>query len=84
MNGGTTPSISASGASNGIVWATESGGKTGVLRAYDANDLARELYNSTQAGARDQFEGRSAPPLIVNGKVYLGTPGGVIVFGLLH
>jgi len=82
--GGTTPSISANGASNGIVWASESSGKNGVLRAYDADDLARELYNSTQAGARDQFEGRSAAPLIANGKVYLGTPSGVIVFALLN
>jgi len=81
---GTTPSISANGTSNGIVWATESNGKTGILHAYDANDLARELYNSTQAGARDQFEGKSASPLIANGKVYVATPGGVIVFGLLN
>ena len=81
---GTTPSISANGTSNGIVWATESNGKTGILHAYDANDLARELYNSTQAGARDQFDGKSASPLIANGKVYVATPGGVIVFGLLN
>ena len=81
---GTTPSISANGTSNGIVWATESNGGNGVLRAYDAGDLARELYNSTRAGSRDQFEAGSAAPLIANGKVYLGTPSGVIVFGLLN
>jgi hypothetical protein len=83
-NPGATPSISANGTSNGIVWATSSNGKTGILHAYDANDLARELYDSTRAGARDQFEGKSATPMIANGRVYVATPGGVIVFGLLN
>jgi hypothetical protein len=81
---GTTPSISANGSSNAIVWATESNGKTGILHAYDANDVARELYSSTQAGARDQFEGKTVTPLIANGRVYVATSGGVIVFGLLN
>jgi hypothetical protein len=50
---GTTPSISA----NGIVWAVENG-NTAVLHAYDATNLASELYNSNQAAnSRDQFAG---------------------------
>jgi hypothetical protein len=40
---GATPSISASGATNGIVWAAENG-TTGGLHAFDAGDLGRELY----------------------------------------
>ena len=80
---GTTPSISANGASNGIVWAVENG-NTGVLHAYDATNLATELYNSNQAGNRDQFsDNKFITPMIANGKVYLGTPSSVAVFGLL-
>ena len=45
---GTTPSISANGSSNGIVWAVENK-NGGVLHAYDATNLATELYNSNQA-----------------------------------
>ncbi len=51
---GATPSISASGTSNAIVWAAENASPA-VLHAYDASNL-HELYNSNQAsGGRDQF-----------------------------
>ncbi|HEX4002143.1 MAG TPA: immunoglobulin domain-containing protein [Candidatus Acidoferrales bacterium] len=84
---GTTPSVSANSTSNGIVWAIQNGG-TGVLHAYNAANLATELYNSNQAANnRDQFSTNSnckfVTPMIANGKVYVGTPGAVIVFGLL-
>ena len=81
---GSTPSISANGTSNGIVWAVQSGG-TAVLHAYDAGNLATELYNSNQAaGGRDSFAGNKfITPMIANGKVFVGTPTGVIVFGEL-
>jgi hypothetical protein len=80
---GTTPSISANGSSNGIVWALQNG-STGILHAYDATNLANELYNSTQAGERDQFSfNKFITPMIANGKVYVGTPNSVAVFGLL-
>ena len=83
---GTTPSVSANGSSNGIVWAIEHSDPNDVLHAYDARNLANELYNSTQAGnQRDQFGSAShfGTPLIVNGKVYVGTTSGVTAFGLL-
>jgi outer membrane protein assembly factor BamB len=83
---GATPSISANGTSNAILWAAENGG-TSVLHAYDATDLSHELYNSDQAaGGRDQFgEGNKfITPMITNGKVYVGTTNGVGVFGLLR
>jgi hypothetical protein len=81
---GTTPSISADGTENGIVWAVEAA-TPGVLHAYDAANLANELYNSNQAsGGRDQFvENKFITPMIANGKVYIGTPDSVAVFGLL-
>ncbi|WP_075645324.1 PQQ-binding-like beta-propeller repeat protein [Caballeronia mineralivorans] len=81
---GATPSISANGASNGIVWAAENG-NIAVLHAYDATNLAKELYNSSQAGSRDQFGpgNKFITPMIANGKVYVGTSTGVAVFGLL-
>ena len=84
---GTTPSVSANGASNGIVWAIEHSDPNDVLHAYDATNLANELYNSSQAGnQRDQFGTAShfGTPLIVNGKVYVGTATNVTAFGLLH
>lgn len=83
---GTTPSISSNGVSDGIVWAVEArGSEAGVLHAYDASDLANELYNSNQAGARDNFsDNKYITPMIADGKVFVGTATGVIVFGLLQ
>ena len=85
---GTTPSVSSSGTANGIVWAIQNGSSTGVLHAYDATNLASELYNSNMAaGSRDSFatstNDKFVTPLIANGKVYVGTPNAVVVFGLL-
>jgi hypothetical protein len=82
---GTTPSVSANGTSNGIVWAIENTNPA-VLHAYDATNLAHELYNSNQAGSRDQFGpgNKFITPVIVNGKVFVGTQTGVAMFGLLH
>jgi hypothetical protein len=81
---GTTPSISAHGTAEGIVWTLDHRSPA-VLHAYDAMNLNRELYNSSQAGTRDQFGDIShfGTPTIVNGKVYVGTTNGVAVFGLL-
>jgi hypothetical protein len=80
---GTTPSVSANGTTDGIVWAIENGGA--VLYAYDATDLTKELYDSNQAAnSRDHFSGNKfITPVVVNGKVYVGTPTSVAVFGLL-
>jgi hypothetical protein len=83
---GATPSISANGTSNAILWASENA-SSAVLHAYDATNLSHELYNSNQAsGGRDQFGAgnKFITPMITNGKVYVGTANGVGVFGLLQ
>jgi hypothetical protein len=82
---GTTPGISASGNSNGIVWATENSSPD-VLHAYAATNLADEYYNSSQAaGGRDNFGSgnKFITPTIASARVYVGTPTGVGVLGLL-
>ena len=82
---GTTPSISANGTSNGIVWAIEHSSPD-VLHAFAADDLSKELYNTNQApNSRDHFGNAShfPTPMIVNGKVFVGTTNGLAVFGQL-
>ncbi len=82
---GTSPSISANQASNGIVWAIEHG-SPGVLHAYDATNLSHELYNSNQAASgRDHFGygNKFTTPTIANGHVFVGTSNAVGVFGIL-
>ena len=83
---GASPSVSANGTSGGIVWAVESTkSQPAVLHAYDAENVATELYNSNQAAAgRDHFGNgnKFITPTIANGKVYVGTPKSVAVFGL--
>jgi hypothetical protein len=81
---GATPTISSNGNQNGILWALENVNPA-VLHAYNAITL-QELYNSNQAsGGRDQFGAgnKFVTPTVANGKVYVGSPTGVGVFGLL-
>jgi hypothetical protein len=83
---GTAPSVSANGSANGIVWAHENTSPA-VLHAYDAANLAHELYNSSQAAAnRDQFGAgnKYITPTVADGKVFVGTANAVAIFGLLH
>jgi outer membrane protein assembly factor BamB len=83
---GTAPSVSANGSANGIVWAHENSSPA-VLHAYDAANLATEIYNSNQAaGGRDQFGpgNKFITPTVADGKVFVGATAGVAVFGLLH
>jgi hypothetical protein len=90
---GATPSISANGTSNGILWAQErsdvlsavSNIKPSILYAFDATNVATMFYNSSQAGARDQAGSATKfeVPTIANGKVYLATLFELDVYGLL-
>jgi hypothetical protein len=83
---GTAPSVSANVTANAIVWAHENTAPA-VLHAYDAGNLAHELYNSNMAAsARDQFGAgnKYITPTVADGKVFVGTTNAVAVFGLLH
>ena len=89
---GASPVVSADGSSQGIVWTVEDAGSandldnngtTAILHAYDATNLANELYNSGQASS--DFAGtpvKFAIPVVANGKVYVGTQSSVAVYGL--
>jgi hypothetical protein len=82
---GSAPSVSANGTGNAIVWAHENANPA-VLHAYDAGNLAHELYNSNQAANnRDHFGAgnKYITPTVADGKVFVGTTSGVAVFGLL-
>jgi hypothetical protein len=84
---GASPAISSNGYSNAIVWAVVNNtSSAAVLHAYNPANLAVEYYNSTQAaGNRDAFGNgnRFVTPVIAYGRVFVGTPSGVAVFGLL-
>jgi len=92
-------SLSANGNTNGIVWANavlsgnaNHGSVPGVLRAYDANNVATELWNNQQNASRDSCSNfaKNGYATIANGKVYLGSfgtanagSGQLCVYGLL-
>jgi hypothetical protein len=90
---GATPSISSNGANDAIVWAVDRidsldlqpGDTAAVLYAYNANNVATMLYNSNQAGGRDQLgcANKFQTPTIANGRVYVGTQTQLDVFGIL-
>jgi sugar lactone lactonase YvrE len=94
---GATPSISANGSTDGIVWAIERpealgvqpGTAAAVLYAYDATNVTSMLYSSVEALSegvprdRGGCANKFAVPTIANGRVYVGTENELDVFGLL-
>jgi uncharacterized protein (TIGR03437 family) len=79
---GCVPSISANGASNGVVWTLDA---TPALRAYDASRITVELYDSNQNSTRDALPSyvKFTAPAIANGKVYVPSQNALLVYGLL-
>jgi len=83
-NPGATPAVSANGNKNGIAWLLETkawndfGDRPAVLHAFDASNIAHEIYNSVAGPAM-----RFTVPTIANGRVYIGAKGEVDVYGLL-
>jgi len=85
---GAVPTVSANDTRDGIVWVVETKGwrspdKPSVLYAYDANHVARELYNSKSPRDAAGKTLRFAIPTVMNGRVYIGSKGQVDVYGLL-
>ena len=83
-----SPSISANGTSNGIVWGVQRSGQNNsvtLLFACNATNISTDLYTSTNSGTRDALTNgiKFAVPTIANGKVYVGGQSNVAVFGLL-
>ena len=77
------PVITSNGTSDGIVWVLQ--WDHSVLRAYNYNNLATQLYGTNQVPARDTMDGRTAKsaPMVANGRVYVATETNVDVYGLL-
>src|SRR5580704_17418281 len=90
-----SPTISANGNTNGILWgldnsafgSTCSGGSNcQVLYGYDATNLANMLYNSSQAANNRDVPGgavKFATPIVANGKVYVGSQLKVSAYGAI-
>ena len=79
--------VSANDNTNGILWAIQNNDVTtsGVLFAYDATNLANELYASNQAGGRDtlDYAVKFTIPLVANGRVFVVGQSQLIGYGLL-
>src|SRR5579859_124619 len=90
---GSTPSISANGNTNGILWAiarqdllsAKPGAKPAVLYAFDATNVGHMLYSTAQNSTRDKPGAgvKFVVPTIANGKVYVSTQTELDVYGLL-
>ena len=86
-NRGGAFAASANGNANAILWAIQNNGAgvSGVLFAYDATNLADELYDSNEAGSRDtlDFAAKFTIPLVANGKVFVASQSHLTAYGLL-
>jgi PKD repeat protein len=83
--GGLSLSANGNTPGSGILWGTEAG-SGGTLHAYDATNVAHELWNSQQMASRDALGSytKFCAPTIANGKVYVPTTSSnLVVYGLL-
>jgi autotransporter-associated beta strand protein len=80
---GSTPSLSADGVNNGILWTLQNSSGTAILHALNATNVTSEIYNSGTAGKNPGGIVKFSSPTVANGKVYVGTTNGnVVVYGL--
>jgi hypothetical protein len=86
---GAPSSLSSNGSSDGILWEIEAtnaqNGASAILHAYDATNLASELYKSSTTGGRDTAGPavKFSVPTVADGHVYVGTQTELDVYGLL-
>jgi hypothetical protein len=95
LNHGASPSISANGTSNGILWDIDdsgypsgggSGGTPAILHAHNASNVGQELYNSSQAPNGRDTAGHACKfsvPTVTDGKVFVPTCTELDIYGLL-
>lgn len=104
MPGGMlTLSANGSTAGSAVLWASvpisgdaNMGTVPGILRAFDASNVQKELWNSEQNSGRDHLGmfAKFCPPVVANGKIYMATfaepasgkpapPNKLVVYGLL-
>jgi hypothetical protein len=79
------PVVSSNGTrkGTGIVWLID---LKGILRAYDADNLAHELYASNQNADRDQLGEaiKFSVPTVVHGEMFVGTTDSLVIYGMLQ
>jgi hypothetical protein len=82
---GVSPSLSSNNGSDVVLWAVESAGTSGILRAFNPTDLSTELYDSEMSPDRDRVDGgiRFAVPTVANGEVFVGGQSALDVYGQL-
>ena len=90
-NPGASPTVSAHGDQNAVVWAVatktwDGADRPAILYAFDATQIDKLLYSSEQDSSRDRAAAavRFVIPIVVNGHVYFGARGAVEVYGLLQ
>ncbi len=84
-----TPIVSSNGTTNGVLWAIRADGYdsngSGILYAYNPNDLTAPIYESdTNSGDDGGPAVKFVVPMVTNGKVYTGAAYQVNVYGLLN
>ena len=79
--------VSSNGTENGIVWVYEkTAAGTGVLHAYDASDISKELWNSSMNTGRDGLKQGIGfgTPIVAEGRVIAAYDSAVAIYGLLQ
>lgn len=86
---GASPTVSANGLSDAIVWLIQADqyedGGNAILRAFDATNLANELYDSEMSSDRDHAGPavKFTVPTVADGQVFVGTHNELDIYGLL-